>query len=554
MSKISLLPLVANPDGTETVIILKDGVSKRASLVAIVSAALAATSTAAIAAVNAAKDAAVAAVTAAKDAAVTTINALVTSAATQAGIATTKAAEAAASAITALGASSIQITTGDDPQEDSFYTADIDTGIRLFRVSSAGVPRDQFGNRYLKEGDVDLNALGSFQQRDDLLDADDVPVRFATVDLDTGLIISGVNEIGDSIGLAATGGAGGTVADLDRIYVDWDPTFSATGVDRRLRVLLPSPVPGSTKWIEHMWYRSTATYAVGTYRRYSTFEATLTNTSALTTTLGIALSQQGYSGPIGPWGENADASGNSYDNGQAVYTVSPFNYAGGGDIHKNNYPLSFRLFVDGEAIDLTSAFKRAAREVRIEYSYKVLRSRNPQLSSSGTGFVHVFETVTLNARDQLKQSAVAKYQEQFTGSPYAPIECIDEWPEYMFRDSRDGNDVGETFTLSGYTSGDNNVPGVSFVRFWNNAGYACEITMGEPATQLAANAPWGAVTPSPFDVFIMKYASGDSNADPFKIYGNIGGPGTFAAYNGTAARQFAGDEHRRTSTIKYFLP
>jgi len=55
--KISALPNVASPDGTETVVILKDGIAKRTTI--------AATSTAAVAQVNSARDTALAAIAAA---------------------------------------------------------------------------------------------------------------------------------------------------------------------------------------------------------------------------------------------------------------------------------------------------------------------------------------------------------------------------------------------------------------------------------------------------------------------------------------------------------
>lgn len=459
---------------------------------------------------------------------------------------------AQASALTATAAGALQVVQGTDAQGDSLWFSDLDTGIRLFRISSAGIPRDQFSKRYLRDGDLNLTALGTIQARD-VNDKNGVAVRFATIDLDTGLIVTGDNANGQGIGVN-TGGSSGTAADTSIIYVDYDPTFAITGSDRRLRVLLPSPIVGSTKWIEHIWYRSTDALAAGTWRRIRTYESTLNNTSALTTTLGLLLSGDGYSGPGGPFAEQGDAGGVSYDpGGGTVYLTAPFNFQGGGDIHKNNYPVGpgFVLYIDGKKADLTTSIKRACHEVRIENSYKVLRSRSPTLASSGAGFVHVLEEITLNARDQLTQVFRAKFQEQFTGGAYCPIECIDSWPDSLWRDSRSGNDIGETFSpISNYTGGNNGAQGVSMVRFWNAAGYSCEMKVNAPNTYLAASGTWGPAVISPFDGNTMKLA-GD---DPYKEYWGMGGPTTFTAYNGLTSRAQAGDEWRRTSNLKFFLP
>lgn len=104
MSKISELDPVAEPDGTETVVILKDGVAKRASFSAILSAAIAAPVAAATAAINAVVDTATIA-----------LNALVS---TAQGHATTAsdAADAATGAVAGVPVgSALHVFTGEAP-------------------------------------------------------------------------------------------------------------------------------------------------------------------------------------------------------------------------------------------------------------------------------------------------------------------------------------------------------------------------------------------------------------------------------------------------------
>ena len=99
--KIALLPNVVSPEGTETVVILKDGMAKRASLVAIVTAALASTSAAAIATINAAVTAAQ---TALNTAATSGANAITTALSAATATLDGKVAASAASAAVALSA------------------------------------------------------------------------------------------------------------------------------------------------------------------------------------------------------------------------------------------------------------------------------------------------------------------------------------------------------------------------------------------------------------------------------------------------------------------
>ena len=114
MPKIADLTPVPAPDGTETVVILKDGVAKRTGLGTIVAAAISSLVATAIAAANATLNALVDAATVARDAALG-----------HAGTATTKAAEAAASAAIAAGLTALYPTTAAglaDVAEGEYFT------------------------------------------------------------------------------------------------------------------------------------------------------------------------------------------------------------------------------------------------------------------------------------------------------------------------------------------------------------------------------------------------------------------------------------------------
>lgn len=104
MSKISALDPVAEPAGTETVVILKDGVAKRASFSAILSAAIGAPVAAATAALNAVVDTAT-----------TAFNALVSTAQGHATTASDAAAAAAGAVAGVPVGSALHIFTGEAP-------------------------------------------------------------------------------------------------------------------------------------------------------------------------------------------------------------------------------------------------------------------------------------------------------------------------------------------------------------------------------------------------------------------------------------------------------
>lgn len=352
-------------------------------------------------------------------------------------------------------------------------------------------------------------------------------------------------------------------AEADTFLFDYDPDFITTGVHGRWRVVVPSPVPGSPYHVEHVSYCSTDALALGTWRRVSSNKVLLLDAATVSTSIVEEYSGGGYSG-FGPWSQSADATGHAYDptgSGGIVYTTAPFNFQGGGDIHKNNYPLLFRLWIDEvEHLDNAQPFTGAIRKLRNEYVYKVLESRNPPLASSDNGFVHCYEEITVTNAEQLQHGCRAIFQKQWTGSGYFPKESFNGQWELLDRDhphtAGGVSTVTEridlsTYNSSAYPTGDNLVPGVSRTVYSLSGGDLVIMTVSAPNTYTAANATWGPPTLNPFDLLDIKGATGPQ-ADPFTTYWNYGGPATFAAFSGTVGRAVAGDIWARDSQIMYY--
>jgi hypothetical protein len=156
MAKISALDPVAEPDGTETVVILKGGIAKRTGIGALVSAAVSGLIAAASAALNAVVDAAT-----------TAINALVSTASGHADAAATSAAAAADAVAGVPVGSALQLFTGHAPDNrgqtgDRGYSTDLHLTYpaRTADGWSAGI--SPTGELVEKEGVILDMALGTF--------------------------------------------------------------------------------------------------------------------------------------------------------------------------------------------------------------------------------------------------------------------------------------------------------------------------------------------------------------------------------------------------------